>query len=106
MAITINIHYKGNKAIEFAKEMESSGIAELVRKEKGNLGYAYYLPLQGGKEVLLIDKWESQQALDAHHHSPLMGKISSLREKFDLHMEVERYKEEQSPSSDESYIRR
>ena len=86
--------------------MPTSPFYVKARKENGNLGYAYYLPLQGENEVLLIDKWESQQALDAHHHSPLMGKISSLREKFDLHMEVERYKEERSPSSDESYIRR
>lgn len=41
--------------------------------------------------VLLIDCWKNQAALDCHHASPMMEKILQLREKYDLHMKVERY---------------
>ncbi|MDU3712296.1 MAG: antibiotic biosynthesis monooxygenase, partial [Enterococcus faecalis] len=39
----------------------------------------------------LIDSWTDQEALDKHHASPMMTRITELREKYDLHMKVERY---------------
>ncbi|MCD8325957.1 MAG: antibiotic biosynthesis monooxygenase [Lachnospiraceae bacterium] len=57
--------------------------------------------------VLLIDAWKDQAAIDAHHASPMMGKISELREKYDLHMEVERYVSDVDglPNEDMKFIR-
>ena len=91
--ITVNIYYTGKNgaAQAFAEEMESSGTAAAIRAEAGNLGYAYFFPLDGPETVLLIDKWRDQAAIDAHHASPMMEKIASLREKYDLHMKVERF---------------
>ena len=57
--------------------------------------------------VLLIDSWENQQALDIHHASPMMNDIIELREKYDLHMKVERYVSDVVGSSEknEKFIR-
>ena len=55
--------------------------------------------------VLLIDSWRDQEALDVHHASPMMAKISVLREKYDLHMKVERYISDDRPA-DEAFIRK
>lgn len=99
MAITIHIFYsgQGDRARQFAREMLSSGIVDEIRAERGNLRYEYFFPAQGEDTVLLIDSWADQQALDAHHHTPMMEKIIALREKYDLHMKVERYVSEQEP---------
>ncbi|MCM1307513.1 MAG: antibiotic biosynthesis monooxygenase [Butyrivibrio sp.] len=109
MPITINIYYTGTNgnAEKFAREMLSSGIADEIRAEKGNLGYEYFLPMEDGETVLLIDRWENQQALDIHHASPMMSEISDLREKYDLHMRVERYvsSDTEIPESDKAFIR-
>ena len=93
MAITINIYYKGENgnAKKFAEEMVSNGIVEEIRAEDGNLRYEYFFPMHDEETVLLIDCWENQCALDKHHHLPVMKKIIELREKYDLHMKVERY---------------
>ena len=32
--------------------------------------------------VLLIDKWESEEALAEHHKSPMMKEIADLRDKL------------------------
>jgi len=108
MAITINIYYtgEGGAAKRFAKEMISSGIVEDIKEEPGNLRYEYFFPIDNEETVLLIDSWENQQALDIHHASPMMQKIIDLREKYDLHMEVERYISEENVVKDEKYIRR
>lgn len=91
--ITLHVSYTGKDgaARKFAEEMESSGIANEVRAEKGNMGYEYFLPVKAPETVLLIDSWCNQKALDDHHGSPTMKKIAALREKYDLHMHVERF---------------
>ena len=107
--IIVNIYYSGSdgNARRFAEEMEKSGIADKIRSETGNIRYEYFFPLNDPETVLLIDAWENQAAIDVHHASPMMQTIVSLREKYDLHMRVERYvtDEEYSADSDSKYIR-
>ncbi|MBR1875756.1 MAG: antibiotic biosynthesis monooxygenase, partial [Lachnospiraceae bacterium] len=103
--ITVNLYYTGTNgnARRFAEEMESSGTADLIRAEKGNVRYEYFFPMKDKETVLLIDAWESQEAIDAHHASPMMKTLAGMREKYDLHMKVERYLSDEAgiPASDE-----
>ena len=91
--ITINLYYKGinGNARAFADEMESSGIADAIRAEEGNLRYEYFQPIDDPETVLLIDSWTNQAAIDAHHASPMMRQLAELREKYDIHMTIERF---------------
>lgn len=109
MAITVNIYYSGKNgnAVKFAKEMISSGLVQSIRSEKGNLRYDYFLPMDDSGTVLLIDSWQDQAALDVHHGLPLMGQIAALREKYDLHMKVERYVSDDGiTEKDKTFIRK
>lgn len=109
MSVTVNIYYTGvdGAARRFAEEMESSGTAAAIRQEEGNLRYDYFIPMADPETVLLIDSWEDQQAIDRHHATPMMGKITELREKHDLHMKVERYLSDEAgiPKTDARFIR-
>lgn len=91
--ITVNIYYTGKNgnAQDFAQEMEKTGTADQIRAAKGNLRYEYFIPMNDPETVLLIDCWEDQASLDRHHASPMMSTIAALREKYDLHMRVERF---------------
>ena len=91
--ITVNLYYKGQNgsARAFADEMEKSGIADAIRAEEGNLKYQYFQPLDDPETVFFIDSWTDQAAIDAHHASPMMKQLAELREKYDLHMTVERF---------------
>lgn len=105
--ITVNLFYQGKDgaARRFAEEMESSGTATLVRAEEGNLRYQYFQPLDDPETILLIDSWADQAAIDAHHASPMMTKIAELRDKYDLHMTVERFVSEEI-GTDERFLRK
>ena len=115
MAITINIRYTGKKgaAQAFAREMISSETVEKIRSEKGNLRYEYYLPFgetadsdDSNETILLIDSWENQKAIDQHHATPMMKKIAELRDKYDLHMTIERFfSDDNIPEQDKDFIR-
>ena len=114
MAITVNLRYTGKKgaAQAFAREMISSGTVEKIRAEKVNLRYEYYLPFGEAADnkndtILLIDSWENQQAIDLHHATPMMKTIAELREKYDLHMTIERFlSDDKLPEQDEKFIRK
>jgi quinol monooxygenase YgiN len=109
MAITINIYYTGKNgsALKFAEEMISSGVVSEIRAEEGNIRYEYFCPINDAETVLLIDSWENQKAIDVHHASPMMEKITRLREKYNLSMKVERYISDDAgmPDTDKKYIR-
>ena len=108
--ITVNLYYSGKNgsARAFAEEMVRSGVAETIRAEEGNLRYEYFFPMDDPETVLLIDQWRDQAALDAHHASPMMAVIAALREKYDLHMKVERFISDDSglPEQDLKFIKR
>ena len=95
MSFTINIYYTGENgsAKKFAEEMVEKGVVERVRAEKGNQKYEYFFPMDDPETVLLIDRWENQEAFDAHHKSPMMKEIADLRDKYHLHMRVEQFVE-------------
>ncbi|MBP8715248.1 MAG: antibiotic biosynthesis monooxygenase [Lachnospiraceae bacterium] len=107
MAITINIYYSGanGSARKFAEEMISTGTVEKIKSEEGNLKYDYFFPMIDQNTVLLIDSWKNQKAIDVHHKSPMMKQIAELREKYDLHMKVEKYQSLDDLSDDQEFIR-
>ncbi len=105
--ITVNLRYMGTNgnARKFAEEMISSGTADKIRAEEGNLRYEYYYSLEDPEIVLLIDSWCDQTAIDAHHASPMMEIIARLREKYDLHMTVERFMDIEENVEDRRFVR-
>ena len=104
--ITVNLRYRGANARAFAEEMTASGTVDLIRAEAGNLRYEYYISFDDPETVLLIDSWTDQAAIDSHHASPMMATISALREKYDLHMTVERFVSVEENAEDERFIRK
>lgn len=95
MSLTINIYYTGKNgsAKKFAEEMVSNGIVDKIRAEDGNERYEYFFPMQDKETVMLIDRWKDQEALDIHHKSEMMKQIAELRNKYELKMKVEKYRE-------------
>ena len=110
MSITVNLYYTGENgsARKFAEEMEARGVADAIRAEDGNEKYEYFIPLKDPETVLLIDSWRDQESLDLHHASPMMAEIAKLRDKYDLHMRVERYVSDAEgvPQKDQDFIRK
>ena len=108
--ITVNLYYTGTdgSARAFAEEMVSSGTVAAIRAEDGNVRYEYFFPMEDPETVLLIDQWRDQAAIDVHHASPMMAQIAALREKYDLHMKVERFVSDDSglTEQDMKFIKR
>lgn len=107
--ITVNLRYTGKNgnARKFAEEMTKSGTVAKIRAEKGNIKYEYFVSFEDPETLLLIDSWQNQAAIDAHHASPMMKTIAELREKYDLKMTAKRYSPApEMPESDEKFLRK
>ena len=107
MSLTINLYYTGKNgsAQAFAREMEKRGRAQQIRDEEGNESYRYFQPLNDPETILLIDQWKDQQAIDRHHQSPMMAQLAQLRDKYGLHLKVQRFMPIGNNSGDEQYLR-
>lgn len=109
MSVTVNIYYTGENgaARQFAEEMTSGGTVTQIRAEDGNERYEYFFPIEDPETVLLIDAWRDQNAIDLHHASPMMGRITRLREKYKLSMRVERFVSDNGSitENDKKYIK-
>ncbi|MCK8617982.1 antibiotic biosynthesis monooxygenase [Fructobacillus sp. M158] len=79
MKVTVNIIYSetNNNTHLFAKEMIKSGTVTDIKLQEGNIKYDYYLPIDNLNELLLVDEWVSQDAIDLHHKSPMMKKLQT-----------------------------
>ena len=62
--------------------------------------------VQAGAKNIIFNA-RSQEAIDKHHATPMMNKIAELRNKYDLHMRVERFIEDDTiPEQDQNFIRK
>ena len=84
--VVINIRYDGadGKARKYVEEMEKSGIAARIRAIEGCIRYDYFFPADDPEDLLLIDEWADQDALNRYHSSPMMQEAAALREKYNL----------------------
>ena len=73
--ILLHVLYRGEKANDFASEMERSGLRAAVLAEEGCMQYDYYRPLAEENCVLLVP----------------MAKLKALKASYDLATTVERF---------------
>lgn len=108
MSFLMHLYYTGQNgnARRFAEDMEQSGLADAIRHTDGCLRYEYFYPAADPETVLLIDQWRDEESLVNHHQSERMAKIAALRDKYDLHMRVERFVPAALPEENGAFIRK
>ncbi len=92
--IVLHVTYTGEKgkARAFAQEMMHGGLQQAVLHEDGCMQYHYFQPVDGDDtQVVLLEKWRDQAALEAHFAGEPMAKIKVLKESFALDTALERF---------------
>lgn len=75
----------------FVKEVLDAGIAKASEQESGNYYYDFFFSAENEEDVMLLEKWENQNALDLHCEQPHFKAIGELKEKYVLHTDYEKY---------------
>ena len=66
--IVLNVTYKCKPELreEFLEMIVTEGIDVASRAEAGNIKYDYYIPFEGGDDLLLVEKWQDAEAPYRH----------------------------------------
>ncbi len=79
------------KAQEFVGKVLSEGIATSSEAETGNEYYDFYYSAEKEDEVMLLEKWESQEALDLHCAQPHYQRMGEIKEPYVTETVIEKY---------------
>lgn len=75
----------------FVKEVLEAGIAKASKAEKGNYFYDFYFSAENEDDVMLLEKWENQEALDIHSNQPHYAAIGEIKKKYEVSTQIEKY---------------
>ena len=92
--LVLNVTYKCKPEMRdsFLERLEAEGVGSGSRADEGNIKYDYYLPANGNAdELLLVEKWESAEALAKHIAQPHLAKLRAFKEEYVLESVVEKF---------------
>lgn len=91
--IVLNVTYKCKPDLrgEFLEAIMTEGIDAASRAEAGNFKYDYYIPVGGGDELLLVEKWRDEAALKEHSGQAHFARLGQLKPEFVLDTVIERF---------------
>ena len=90
--IVLNVEYvmKPGGAEGFVRELTEAGIVQEIRTHKGCLKYDYYKAMDSDN-LLLIEWWTDQEALDAHQACPCMAALREIKAKYATDTKLEKF---------------
>lgn len=91
--IVLNVTYKclPGKRDAFLQQIQAEGLDAASRAEAGNIMYDYYLPVKGGDELFLLEKWKDAEALALHGKTPHLARLVQLKDGFIADTVIEKY---------------
>lgn len=66
----------------FIQDIASSGLREKICSEEGVLCYAYYQSVQNSDQLLLVEKWVSEEYQKRHLQQPHMAQLKEIKERY------------------------
>ena len=94
--IVLNVTYKCSPELRerFLGAIQAEGLAAASRAEDGNIKYDYYVPAEGGDDLLLIEKWRDAEALAKHMEEPHFRRLGKIKEELGIETEIGKYEAE------------
>lgn len=87
----IRLYGRPEQLRQLTAALADSGDLAKIRQEQGCLYFDFFYSAQREDELLLAEKWESAQALAAHHQSPMMAALKELLGQYGFEMRAEQY---------------
>lgn len=66
----------------FLRALAARGLPETIRAEEGCLQYDYYLSIENADEILLLERWATAEAQQAHLSQPHMAQVRELKDRY------------------------
>ena len=66
----------------FLRALAARGLPDTIRAEEGCLQYDYFLSIENGDDILLLERWSSAEAQQMHLKQPHMAQVRELKEQY------------------------
>lgn len=76
---------------DFIREVQQSGVLDVIRREDGCLTYEYYCSAAKEDQVLLIEKWATEKQQKTHLNQPHMELLKRIKNKYVTDTSLEKY---------------
>ncbi len=91
LVFNVTFHCREGMRGAFLDAIRSEGIVAGARAEPGNLQYDWFLPVDPGDDVLLIEKYRDAAAVAEHVRQAHTAKLVKLKEAYVSDMVFEQY---------------
>ena len=91
LTMIVYYHCKDGQRDAFMAAIKKKKIAENSRVEPGNMQYDYFLPVDDVNTVLLLEKWESDEAQKIHTATVNFKKLGEIKANFVESVEIEKF---------------
>lgn len=75
-------HAKNGGREQFVRTLAEQGVLTAIRQEPGCLAYDYYFSAQDENELLLIERWASQEQQRVHMQQPHMDAVRAAKAQY------------------------
>ena len=89
--IILNVVYHAKKGMRGALYEALTPKAEIFRREPGNLCYSYFAACEDEDALLLLEKWESEEALTAHGQTDVFASLGAIKDAYVERMELNKF---------------
>ena len=82
--IVLNVYYKAKAGMREAyyEAVNAAGVPEGSRAEEGNIKYDYFFSEADDDELLLIEHWKDQAALENHFEQDHFKRLGPIKEEY------------------------
>ena len=93
MKQVLEVHYfvRDGMRNEFYDRIISEGIASASMAEEGNEKYDYYFSCDDVNELLLLEVWRDEEAVEAHSRTEHFAKLADIKKELVLDTKISRY---------------
>lgn len=90
LLLCVTYKFKPETRNLFIKEITESKVLDTIRAEAGCISYNYFYDTENDDQILLVEKWESEELQQAHLKQPHMDIVKGIKEKYVTETTVEK----------------
>lgn len=80
-----------NDMVSYVNDLYAAGVPQNSRSEKGCHMYDYFFSRDRENEMVLIEKWETEEDLKAHQSTDLFKRLPEIKEPYKIEASIERF---------------
>lgn len=91
--ITLNVFYKAKPGMAkaFIDAVNAEGLRDCCLKEDGCAQYDYFISLDDGDMILLVEQWADKAAQEHHCSTPHMQRLRELKKEYIDDTQIKEY---------------